>query len=142
MFSRSKRAMLSVLLALSIVFSIGIGVPNTVFCISSEHTAIEEAQEGSCTSCPNKLLAESQAVVHQDADLDGCGSCWDIPLGSTTDIQVASAQQSGLLKVLVSVITPDDLSHLALNFSRTISLRPENHAYRARSVVSTTVLQI
>lgn len=134
--------MFSVLSIVAIVLTMVVGVSGTVLCIASDHTAIETAQAGNCTPCPDMPAGKTESPVGRNADSSGCGSCVDIPLSGAMTSQVAPARHASTLKVLVSAMPANADSTAMSDLVLANSFRSEECANSALRVVSTTILRI
>jgi len=134
--------MFSGLCILAVVLTMVIGAPGTVLCIARDHTAIETAQAGDCTSCPDLPAGRTELPADRNANSAGCGSCLDIPLNSAVASLAAPARHTSTLKVLASAIPANADSTVVSDFAPANAFRSEGCANSALSAVSTTILRI
>jgi len=142
MISRPNRVVYSGLSILAVVLTMVTGASGTVLCIARDHTAIELAQSGDCTSCPDLPSSRTESPAGGHADSAGCGSCLDIPLSGAMVSSATPARHSGTLKVLTSVLPANTDSTVASDLLHAVSFQYGGHADNTLSVVSTTVLRI
>lgn len=142
MFSRLNRVLFSGLSIVAVVLTMVMGASGTVLCIARDHTAIELAQAGDCTSCPDLPAGRTESPADRNADSSGCGSCLDIPLSGTMVSSATPARHSGTFKVLTSVLPANIGSTVASDLLPAVSFQSGGHADNTLIAVSTTVLRI
>lgn len=142
MFSRLSRVTFSVMSALALIVTTVIGAEGAVLCIARDHTAVEMAHAGNCSSYPDMPTSETVSPADSYAGLAGRGSCLDIPLSRAMTSLAAPARYSAIPKVLASVTPGNVDSTVRPDFAPADSSCFEGYTDNALGVSSTTILRI